>query len=364
MRRCAVISATLLCLCPALGWAQDSGAEAFANRDFATAKQLWQQEAATGSAEAMLGLGLLADRGHGGARDLETAFDWYAKAADLGLAEAQFNLAIMYDAGLGRQRDSAQAVTWYTRAALRGHPRAQYNLGLLYETEEAETANPDLASYWFEQAAQTVPAAAEKSRDSGSDIGIVAAPTIAFAQGSGQNAELVWQSAPQAGPTYLVEILEVPVADEDYPAPVLSRRTTASGLLDDETPVPQNSVLRVSNISNDATDYAASAWVGNGAVQGPDGRVTLMVDPASPAMATAATLFATDLRAAGYWVRVATDIMPAFEDFYISYGYTADLPIVERLANYLPRTTDFIPVKQVLDGTQPGEIIVNLAAFR
>ncbi len=364
MRRSALVTAVLLCLCPALSWAQDTGAEAFASRDFARAAEIWQQEAAAGSAQAMLGLGLLADRGYGGARDFDIAFDWYAKAAALGLAEAQFNIAIMYDAGLGRPRDPEQALTWYTRAALRGHPRAQYNLGLLYETAEAGAANPALAAYWFVKAAQSVPAAAQKAQVSVSQTDMIAAPTLAFAAGTGQDAELVWHPVPDASPTYLVEILDVPLSGDDYAAPILSRVTTGSGLLETVASLSDNAVWRVSNLSDDATDYAPSDWIGTGAAPLPEGRITLMVDPASAAMAQAATLFATDLRSAGYWVTVATQFRPEFEDFYISYGFATDLPAAQRLASYLPRTTDVTPLKQVLNRTQPGEIIVNLAAFR
>lgn len=364
MRRFALTLAAFVALCPVSSWAQDNGADAFAARDFAAAQQLWQQEAADGSADAMLGLGLIADRGYTGPRDFNTAFDWYSQAADLGLAEAQFNIAIMHDAGLGRDPDADQALVWYTRAALRGHARAQYNLGLLYETGDGVATNADLAAHWFEKAAQTVPAAAQKSLEADAAASFLSAPQLSFAQIDAQRAELVWKSAATESPNFLVEILGVPESQQDYATPLLSQLTIASGFMSNDVVTADNAVSRVSNITDDGSDYSASNWIGTNGATPPKGRITLMVDGRVDGMVNTATFFADDLRQAGYWVRIERNARAQFDDFYISYGFTTDQVAAETLANYMPTATNILPVNQVLNGTQPGEIIVNLAAFR
>lgn len=89
-----------------------------------------------------------------------------------------------------------------------------------------------------------------------------------------------------------------------------------------------------------------------------------MVDGSVNSIVNAATIFADDLRQAGYWVRIDRNARAQFDEFYIIYGFTTDQVTAEILASYLPTATDILPVKQVLNGTHPGEIIVNLAAFR
>ena len=363
MKRFAHIIAACAILSPATGWAQDSGADAFAARDFATARQLWQQEADAGSAEAMLGLGLLADRGFGQSRDFGTAFDWYQQAADLGLAEAQFNVAVMYDAGLGRARDGALAQLWYTRAALRGHARAQYNLGLLFETGDGATANAALAGYWFDQAAPDIPAAAAKSMSESPAANTLSAPQVTFSSVDADMAELIWHPQTPARASYLVEVMNVPTTSENYGLPTISVTTAASGFLDQETNFDSSAVLRVSMISADGSDYIASDWSDGDKPSANAGRITLFVDEDSESMAAAADIFANDLRQAGFWVRVSPSGNTSSNDF-INYGYASDAELAASVANYLPKVPHPTSLGQIANSTQPGEIIVNLAALR
>lgn len=361
MRRFPLTVCLITALCPAIGWAQDSGADAFAARDFASARAIWLNEAAQGSAEAMLGLGLLADRGFGQARDLDAAYDWYKQAADLGLAEAQFNIAIMHDAGIGRTRDASAAQLWYTRAALRDHARAQYNLGLLLESGDGVVANPALAAHWFDLAAPSVPAAAEKSREVTVATEAIAAPDIVFAQADGQGMELIWDASPETFATYLVEALRAPSAESGYGAPVIAQTTEGSGYLDETV---TGALWRVSNLSETNLDYAASQWIAPTGVSPPKGRVTFVVDPEVEGMVQAATVFADQLRGAGYWVRVDDRTPSEISDFYISYSYASDMHFADEVAQYLPSQRQITPIKQVAGAASPEEIFVNLAALR
>jgi len=363
MRQVLLSFCVIAALCPVSVWAQDSGADAFADRDFAAAKDRWEIEAEAGSTEAMLGLGLLADRGFGQPRDLDLAFDWYQRAAELGLAEAQFNIAIMHDAGIGRSRDPAQAQLWYTRAALRDHTRAQYNLGLLLEAGDGVAANPALAAHWFAQAAATLPAAADKAQSGFADVEAIGPPDIAFASATGRDVELVWNSTSDTVTNFLVEAVRIPSVDDNYDRPLTAQTTAASGFLDKDIDAG-NTVWRVSNLSVDNLDYAPSRWVAPQGVKPPKGRVTFIVDPDTDGMAAAASVFADQLRSAGYWVRLDRDRPDAIDGFYISYGYAADQPFADDIARYLPTNGTILPMKQVRGGTLPGEIFVNLSALK
>ena len=361
MRQFPLSLCVIAALCPAIGWAQDSGADAFAARDFARAKALWFDAAAEGSPDAMLGLGLLADRGFGQTRDLDAAFDWYQKAANLGLAEAQFNIAIMYDAGIGRARNARAAQLWYTRAALRDHTRAQYNLGLLLTSGDGIVANPAVAAHWFDLAAPSIAAAAEKPRDVTVQTDVIATPEITFAEAGTQGVELIWDAPPQTSPRYLVEVLRTPPADADYGLPLTAEVTAGSGYLGNTA---ENVLWRVSNLSSDNLDYESSQWVAPRDVVPPKGRVTFIIDPDVDGMARTAGVFADQLRGAGYWVRVDDEAPKAIADFYISYGYTSDQIFADEVAQYLPFLRGIAPVKQVAGATHPEEIFVNLAALR
>lgn len=334
--------------------AQDAAA-AFADGDYATAQQLWTEDASAGSTDAMLGLALLADAGFLGTPDPDAAFGWYLQAAELGEPEAQFNVALGYDTGLGRDRDPAQALVWYTRSALRGYAEAQYNLGLIYES--AEGGNPDLARYWFDLSGTARDSVAAPAAET------LAAPDIIFADLGAETAEIAWQAPATTNPTYELEVLEATVTG--YQPPVLVSQTAASGLLIDDAALPGDKVWRVINLAGNGSDYRASAWQATDGTRPPEGRITFIVDDAVPGMAAAADTFASDLRAAGYWVRMITqaqDAASAGLGTYISYGFQADITLADRVARFLPGPAEGVGYVQQPDKTRPGEIIVYLAA--
>jgi TPR repeat protein len=93
-------------------------------QDYAKAKQLWEQAAAQGNAQAQYNLGLLYYNGQGVPQDYTKAREWFEKAAAQGLAQAQ---------------QSLKAREWYEQAAAQGFPqsqqelKAQLALGWLYD---------------------------------------------------------------------------------------------------------------------------------------------------------------------------------------------------------------------------------------
>ncbi|PUB14914.1 tetratricopeptide repeat protein [Yoonia sediminilitoris] len=361
MRHFTLPLAALVALCPLLTRAQGTGADAFENRDFITAQERWLEEAREGSAEAMLGLGLLADRGYGQGRDQDMALDWYLQAATLGLAEAQFNVAIMYDAGLGRPRDAQQAQLWYTRAALRGHTRAQYNLGLLFETGDGIPQNLRQAAYWFAEATPELPAAAEKTISIELAPDLLTAPAITFAEVGSTGIELIWNTS---APEVLVEVANLPELGETDTDDEYVAVANGSGLLTVDMFQSDGAVWRVSSIAADGSDYMSTDWQSSAGEVPQAGRITFVVDPDISGMEAAANIFASQLRDDGFRVHVERDARPEAENYYISYGFASDLETASKIASYLPAAGPVVPIKQVVGGTLPGEIVVHFNAYR
>src|ERR1700704_3872674 len=89
-------------------------------------------QAAQGNALAQNNLGLLYDLGDGVPRDYAVARQWYEQAAAQNYAAAQFNLGLLYANGHGVPQDYAMARQWYEKAAAQGRANASYILGEMY----------------------------------------------------------------------------------------------------------------------------------------------------------------------------------------------------------------------------------------
>ena len=343
-------------LTPAVTLAQDTGAAAYEAGEYTTAQERWTTEAESGSIEAMLGLARLADSGLLGEADPAAAFDWYLKAAELGDAEAQLNVALGYDTGLGVERDETEAMLWYGRAALRGVTDAQLGLASLFET--GTVTNPALANYWFAQAG------ADHKVDADAEAPLLAAPEVLFDDVHENGAELVWRAPAAQSDTYRFEVIDAAV-DDGYADPVTTEQTDASVLLIDDAALPKAAIWRVMNLGDAQADYRATAWKSVGGAEPPAGRVTLTIDETVAAMAKAAEVFAADLRAAGYWVRVVGAVEEGASvglGTHVTYAYQSDLALADKVARYLPGPPDGVGFVQRPGTTEPGEIIVHLAA--
>ena len=97
---------------------------AYNRGDYATALQLYQQLASSGSANAQLNLGIMYANGQGVAKNYAEAVKWYGAAAKQGLAAAQYNLALMYTNGHGAPRDYILAYKWFSLSAASGYTEA------------------------------------------------------------------------------------------------------------------------------------------------------------------------------------------------------------------------------------------------
>lgn len=89
-------------------------------------------QARQGDAEAALKLGMLTERGAGGAPDMTRAAELYAFAAKAGLPQAQTRLGLLYEDGKGVPQSDAEAVKWLTKAAEQGYADAGRKLAEFY----------------------------------------------------------------------------------------------------------------------------------------------------------------------------------------------------------------------------------------
>lgn len=89
-------------------------------------------QARQGDAGAALKLGMLAERGAGGAPDFARAAELYAFAANAGLPQAQTRLGLLYEDGKGVPQSDDEAVKWLTKAAEQGYADAGRKLAEFY----------------------------------------------------------------------------------------------------------------------------------------------------------------------------------------------------------------------------------------
>ena len=106
-------------------------------KDYTRARQLFEKALAEGDHDAALGLGLLYENGWGVTKDYAQARQWYEKAAGAGVSAAMNSLGWLYQNGWSVAQDYAQANQWYEKAAAAGNALAMNNLGVSMETAGA-----------------------------------------------------------------------------------------------------------------------------------------------------------------------------------------------------------------------------------
>lgn len=98
-----------------------SGAVAYDQGQFETARKLWLPLAERGHMVAQKSLGTLYSKGQGVPADQTRAAYWFEQAAAQGHASAQYKLGVMYAFGTGVARDTVKARVWLARA-IAAHP--------------------------------------------------------------------------------------------------------------------------------------------------------------------------------------------------------------------------------------------------
>ncbi len=141
----------------------EEGFEAYQEKDWLKAVEIWRPLAQAGNREAQYRRGVMYIEGRGvGANDAEAAL-WFERAAEQGEPMAQYNLGASYVEGTGVRKDMAAAAKWFRRAADQGVALAQLNLGLLYAAGNGVPQDNVEALKWIDLAIYSLPAGGVRS---------------------------------------------------------------------------------------------------------------------------------------------------------------------------------------------------------
>lgn len=142
---------------PAAAGPLEDANDAYREKAYAKAAELWRPLAEQGDAEAQYSLGTLYAEGKGVEQNDATAFLWFQRAANQGVAAAQYNVGASYATGAGIGKSDVDAARWFRRAADQGMAFAQLNLGLLYAAGNGVPQDDVEAYKWLELAFAGLP---------------------------------------------------------------------------------------------------------------------------------------------------------------------------------------------------------------
>jgi TPR repeat protein len=147
----------------ALAGGLEDGLDAYQQKDYAKAIQLWRPLAEKGDPSAQFRLGTLYLEGKGVAADDVEAAKWFLLAANQGEPTAQYNLGASYAEGTGVKQDDAEAARWFRRAADQGMVYAQLNIGIMYIDGKGVPQDLVEAVKWLDLAIYKLPAGGPRS---------------------------------------------------------------------------------------------------------------------------------------------------------------------------------------------------------
>ena len=130
----------------------DIGLNAYKNKDYVGAIEVWSAPALKENPNALFNLGRMNMKGLGVESDPVIAVQYYEKSAKLGFKSAQFNLGLAYLKGAGVDKSIDKVMHWWQLAANSGHSGAQYNIAALLWSGKEITQNQALAMKWFRKA--------------------------------------------------------------------------------------------------------------------------------------------------------------------------------------------------------------------
>jgi len=134
-------------------FAYQAGRVAYAQKDFALARRLFEKTASAGYAASYNNLGILYSQGKGVPKDYAEARRWYEKAAAANDAAGMYAVGYLYEQGNGVAKDYAEARKWYEKAAAANDATAMMSLGNLYFFGNGAPKDPVEARKWYEKAA-------------------------------------------------------------------------------------------------------------------------------------------------------------------------------------------------------------------
>jgi TPR repeat protein len=128
--------------------------QAYTQGNFSEAKDIWQEHAEAGTAEAQVWLGSMYANGDGVEVDTSLALAWYEKAANQNHAMAQANVGAMYYMGQGTEKDITTAIKWLTAAADNNDVNGLFNLAVIYSKGEEVEEDQQKAADLYRRAAE------------------------------------------------------------------------------------------------------------------------------------------------------------------------------------------------------------------
>jgi TPR repeat protein len=177
----------------------EEGQDAYQEKDYLKAVQVWRPLAQAGDREAQYRLGVMYAEGKGVASNDAEAALWFERAAEQGEAMAQYNLGASYAEGAGVRQDMTAAAKWFRRAADQGIPLAQLNLGLLYASGSGVPQDNVEALKWIDLAIYALPAGGVRS-DAARAIADVAAKMDSEQVQEAKARERAWKAKPEPAP--------------------------------------------------------------------------------------------------------------------------------------------------------------------
>lgn len=126
----------------------DLGCKYLNNKDYGSAKKVFEDASAKGEAKAMYNLGLMYINAHGVAQDYQKALSYFQKALDNNYINSAYDIGAMYKNGEGVKRDIPTAKEYYLVAAKNDYALAQFELSKIYGLEQ----NMKKFQYWSKQA--------------------------------------------------------------------------------------------------------------------------------------------------------------------------------------------------------------------
>lgn len=141
----------------------ERGMDAWHNRDYRGANQIFRQLAEKGNAKGQFSLGIAYLEGQGVQKDSTEAAMWFRKAAKQNHGDAHFLLGIMHLTGRGYPKNAIEAVKWFRLGAAQGAAAAQNALGNSYYRGEGVQQDYAEALKWFHKSADQGAALAQTS---------------------------------------------------------------------------------------------------------------------------------------------------------------------------------------------------------
>ena len=197
--RSTAVFAMAVAAATALAGPLEEGLDAYQEKDYLKAVQLWRPLAQAGDREAQYRLGVMYAEGKGVAPNDAEAALWFERAAEQGEAMAQYNLGASYVEGAGVRKDMATAAKWFRRAADQGIPLAQLNLGLLYASGDGVPQDNVEALRWIDLAIFALPAGGVRS-DAARAVADIAAKMDSEQVQQARSRERAWKAKPEPAP--------------------------------------------------------------------------------------------------------------------------------------------------------------------